>query len=828
MLVERWERVLRGAGQLVLISGEPGIGKSRITAALRHRLQDALQADRPEELVWQCSPLHRGTPLHPVVAQLRQAALRGQGPAHDGLEQQLLRAGVGPEARTRILHLAGVRRTGGAAGGDASVERLNTLHALVDALASRARHRPLLLLVEDAHWIDPSTAELLALCVQQLREQRVMLVVTTRPGSTLGFEEAPQLTQMALGRMSQQQCVDLAQSVALDAVRGGLGRATLTPRLLEQIVLRTDGIPLFVEELTRSVLEAAPTQGGGEAGLPVIPSTLQDSLMARLDRLQPATRELAQAAAVIGREFEEPLLHQVMRPMPAAQVEAALEELQATGLVLRSLSPHRPLASFKHALVRDAAYGTLLKGPRAARHAAVARAMAVMHPQLAAQQPELLAGHHQLAGEHAQALQRWREAGDLAFSRSSLPEAADHYRGAIALCPAVQPGEALEFHLQMQLSAVLTQTQGYASEEGLRAARRALALSQAPDLAEHRVEAVRAVATILVSRGRIDETRQLLGDAVTLQQAGASPRAEASWLWVHGAADVVAGRFGAARQHLCAALERMDTMGDGHAALQWHGANPRVSTLSWLERALMFLGLLEQGLACAEQSLVLARQSQHPPTLTWVLLNLVSWYHLAGRRQEAAARAREARELAQRHQIRSRIGVARVMQGRALVLGGRVAEGAAMMRSGIDLWLETCSVLTATLLVTGPAWAMASVGDAQAVREYLGIGERLMQETQERAGEVELMRLRAWLHRHDGDAEAARSTLQDALGVAERQESSFFALRVSLDLVALARGDRHEASARDGLRRVFDSFSEGFAFAPLQEARRVLDAPPQA
>jgi ATP/maltotriose-dependent transcriptional regulator MalT len=157
-----------------------------------------------------------------------------------------------------------------------------------------------------------------------------------------------------------------------------------------------------------------------------------------------------------------------------------------------------------------------------------------------------------------------------------------------------------------------------------------------------------------------------------------------------------------------------------------------------------------------------------------------------------------------------------------------VAEGAAMMRSGIDLWLETCSVLTATLLVTGPAWAMASVGDAQAVREYLGIGERLMRQTQERAGEVELMRLRAWLQRHDGDPEAARSTLQDALGVAERQESPFFALRVTLDLVAMARGGRHEASARDGLRRVFDSFSEGFAFAPLQEARRVLDAPPQA
>jgi len=803
-------------------------------------------------LLWQCSPLHSGTPLYPVVQQLQQA-----GQSEPSLETRLGEAGVPEATRGWVLRLAGAAAQQ-PTGLDPSVEKTNTLYAVVEALQALSARQPVLLLLEDAHWIDPSTEELLALAVQQLRAHRVLLVVTSRPGYEPAWQQAPNLTRLALSRLAQRQSLQLAQEVASEVARSVMGHWSLPRELLEQIVKRTDGVPLFVEELTKAVLEAGLPQelqqgwqGEGIAKL-AIPTTLQDSLTARLDRLQPGTREVAQAASVIGREFSQAVLCEALKPMGEVQVTQALQELQKAELVyLRqgvqpvagggadkvsgvgsagttSTSGTGGLGSFKHALVRDAAYGSLLKAQRAQWHAKVARALETVEPQVVQQQPQLLAGHRQQAGELAEALELWRKAGDLAFSRSSLVEAAEHYRAAIALCPQVQPEPAVEFHLQLQLAVVLTQTQGYGSEEGLAAARRAFELTSTGDLRDQRFEAARALGTSLVSRGAITQADESVSACLATRpddpNASYDMLGATSCHWVLGASSQLAGRCHDARSRLVQCLEVLESCPNDDAVTTWGGAHPRVAVLLWLERTLMYSGLLEQGMRLNERALAIARSTGHPPSLTWALLGMISWLNLAGRHTEADALVQQGADIAERFQIKPRIAGFRLIQGRNLIALGKPREGAALMRSGVDLWLESSSVMTATLMITTPASAMASVGDVQAVQEYLDIGDRLMRETEERIGQAELLRLRAWVCRKQGDAVAARSALESALSVARQQGARYFELRAALDLIKLTDGKAHEAAAVAELHRVYSGFTEGFDFPVLKNARKILEA----
>jgi class 3 adenylate cyclase/tetratricopeptide (TPR) repeat protein len=827
MLMERWDLATEGEGQVVLLTGEAGIGKSRITAALRQRVAQMPGVNTaPLVLMWQCSPLHTGTPLHPVIHQLQQSL---QSPP--GLESTLTRAGVPEATRVWVLRLAGVG-TDRPSGLDPSVEKTNTLYAVVETVQALAAQQPVLLLIEDAHWIDPTTEELLAHGVQQLRPHPVMLAVTARPGYEPAWQQAPNLTRLTLSRLAQRQSLQLAQEVAQEVARGIVGKWSLPADLLEQIVKRTDGVPLFVEELTRAVLEAGLPQelqqgwqGASEGKLVnlAIPSTLQDSLTARLDRLQPTTREVAQAASVIGREFSQGLLREVLKPMSEQQVTSALQELQRVELAYLRQG-EQATGSFKHALVRDAAYGSLLKAQRAQWHAKVARALQTVEPRVAAQQPELLAGHRQQAGELAAALELWREAGDLALGRSSLVEAAEHYRAAIALCPLVQPEPTLEFHLQMQLAGLLTQTQGYGSDESLSAARRALELSRQPALQEQRLEAARAVGTILVSRGQLTEAEQLFENFEEVVAQLPNPGRAAPALWILGVAADLAGRAVEGLHLLSRSRALLEADGAVLPGTLWGGAYPQVSNLLWLAGSLMSTGHLDQGFVCVQEAVQVARATEHPPTVTWALQSYVNWLLLLERQQEGREMAQEAAELSERHQIKPRIAFFRMIQGRALVASGQVKEGALMMRSGFELWLKSSATLAATVLVTSVARAMASVGDLQSVMDYLDIGERLMRDGQERLGHAEILRLRGWARREAGDTAGAKTALSEALAVARQQGARFYELFAAMDLVKLQERTEHEASAVAELRRTYESFTEGFQFPVLISARRLLAA----
>ena len=401
----------------MLLTGEAGIGKSRISQTLRERLAGETHA----VVLLQCSPYHGSSALYPLVQYFERAA--GIAPT-DTPEQrgQKLEALLGedvvlaPQAFGYLLRLLGLPDGGrrAALGDDPMQDKAQLVQAPLELLRSLSRQLPVLLLIEDAHWIDPTTEQLGALTVEQSRDMRLLLLVTARPEYKPPWGSPANLTRLALNRLGQRQCAELVAAVT--------GGRALPAEVLAEIVLKTDGIPLFVEELTKTVvqsglLEETPTGYRLRGPLPAlaIPSTLQDSLMARLDRLAPA-KEVAQVGAMIGREFSHRLLAAVLRSPPAT-LDAALGDLVRSELVARRGVASDAVYTFRHALIRDTAYNSMLKGQRVLRHAQIAAAIEQLAPDTMASQPELLAYHCQEGGQAEAALSYWSVAGDLAVGR---------------------------------------------------------------------------------------------------------------------------------------------------------------------------------------------------------------------------------------------------------------------------------------------------------------------------------------------------------------------------------------------------------------------------
>lgn len=434
LLVERWELARAGEGQAILLSGDAGIGKSRLVQALTEKLG----ATPHVVLRFQCSPYHTHSTLFPIVQNLGRAADFRPGDSNqqrlDKLEHML--ADVGANIRTvapvyaELLSLDCHDRYGKI---DLTPQQRKslTLQTLVDRFVQRAAHCPVLIIVEDAHWIDPTTAELLDALMAPINRAPIMLLVTHRPSWT---SEWPSLyghvLQVSLGPLAKPQIADMVRHIA---------GATASAWMIDEIVGRTDGIPLFIEELARSLVEREAGVGECEVGLP---ATLQGSLMARLDRCQPTAKETAQIASVIGREFSRDLLARVC-DFQVADLDAAVAELMAAHLVLRG-GPSEDALAFRHALIQDAAYQSLLMSRRQRYHAAIARALAEYRRETGDTQPELVARHFSEAGLPQLALPFWRRAGERALARSANNEAIDHYGKALAIAERLPDSEGRE------------------------------------------------------------------------------------------------------------------------------------------------------------------------------------------------------------------------------------------------------------------------------------------------------------------------------------------------------------------------------------------------
>ena len=441
----------------MLLSGEPGIGKSRLTAALLERLA----AEPHTRLRYFCSPQHTDSALYPIISQMERAAGFAHGDAAqaklDKLDAVLAQTSTPIQDTALFAEMLSLPNDGRYPALDLAPEerRQRTQEALTAQLAGLTRQRPALMIVEDAHWVDPTSLEVFGRTVDQIKTLPVLLIVTFRPEFNAPWAGRSHVTSLALNRLGEREAAAIIARI--------VGNKDLPADVTAEIVERTDGIPLFVEEMTKAVLEAESEDEARQTAAAVpspalaVPASLHASLMARLDRLGPA-REVAQIGAAVGREFSHALLAAVI-PKPEADLRSALDRLIDAGLLFRQGVPPHATYLFKHALVQDAAYGTLLREPRRALHARIAETLEGQFADIAESQPELLARHYTEAGLIEKAVSFWRTAGQRSLARSALLEGAEQIKRAldqIATLPATPDLRREEIKLHVAFANALT------------------------------------------------------------------------------------------------------------------------------------------------------------------------------------------------------------------------------------------------------------------------------------------------------------------------------------------------------------------------------------
>ena len=831
LLLERWSLVREGEGQVVLLSGEAGIGKSRICQMLREQLA----AERHATIVMQCSPHHGSSALYPLVQYFERTTgiTADDSPAQRGEKLARLMGPemeLSPQSRAHMLRLLGaVEGAPVAPGGDhPSHENAQALQAPVDLLRALARQLPVLLLIEDAHWIDPTTEQVVGLTIEQSRDTRLLALITCRPEFTPPWGNPANLTRLALNRLGHRLSAELVAAVT--------GGRAMPAEVLAEIIARTDGIPLFVEELTKTVLQSGlleETSDGYRLSRPLrplaIPSTLQDSLMARLDRLAPA-KEVAQAGATIGREFSHRLLAAVLR-MPADRLDAALEDLVNSELVARRGVATEATYTFRHALIRDTAYNSMLKAQRSLRHAQIAAALEVVEPDTRAARPELLAYHCQEGGQVEAAFAYWQQAGDLAVARLANREAATHFRAALALLPALglstRRQDDVELELQSRLGNVLMQSDGFSSASTAASFTRARELALRLDRIDDYVLACAGFGANLWAVGRFDEVLAMMARIGGDDLARLRPMTRVFHGVVRGLVKFYLGELDESHALMTEALRTLALVLP-QDRLDIGGIDAGVVTRMQCIGACVCMGRLEQADALTQEAIEIAQRRNHPPTLAWVL-SLQRWMAFRhGDMAESIRLSRERQLLSERLGSDSQPGSAQMLLGRAMVGSGQVEEGMRLLQDGFAIWTADGSQTGITVFAAMAADALLAAGRPEDAEPFVAAGEQALGHIPERFFVAELIRLRALLSRHSGDLVAAEAGLRRAMAMADHQAARLFALRAASDLARLLNDSGRSNEGQAVLRAALDALPEGLDQPDALRAKallKMLDSP---
>jgi class 3 adenylate cyclase/tetratricopeptide (TPR) repeat protein len=826
LLGQCWSQATGGNGQVVLISGEPGIGKSRLVQALCEHITEPHTA-----LHFQCSPYHVNSPLHPFIEQLEFTAgfARNDAPEQrlKKLEATLATAGVlAPGAAPLFaallslptdhyppLHLSPLR------------QKEETLAALVGYLETSARRAPVFMVVEDIHWIDPTSQELLELLVPRIRCAPVMLALTHRPEYTPPWLGQPGVTTLALSRLSPQHGARIVETLT----RG----RTLPPDVLAEILARTDGVPLFVEELTRSLLESGQLREEGDryrlegpvVGL-AIPASLRDLLMARLDRLGPF-KEFAQIGACIGREFSYELLARISGLRPDL-LERSLDTLVDSGLVTCRHAPPAALYTFKHALIQDAAYDSLLKSRRGELHTRIAQVLATDFADRVAQAPEWLAHHLTQAGQLAEAVPLWRQAGILAVGRVALNEAVAHFQKGLALIgqlPSSRDRDSLELSIREPLNAAWTGLRGWAAPEVELNAAAILRLAGSQGNARSLLLAVWWVWTSTITQGRIADSSTWVERL--LHEGGAAGDLDLRMIG-HATAMVqrfLAGQLLEARTQTGRALALYDPQ---HAErwIQLTGHDMRTFVEVYACQLLWMLGFPDQARRLSDEAHAHAQAQGHAFNLVWAIT--FSAYVFAYRREperflervDEADRLARDQGLAFIHEVSipQAQGVARLQQKQP-------REAIGLLRLGIERWTRTGGNVRVPFLKS--VLAQAELLDARPNAALHLIEECLEQierpPGQERLWLAEVLRIKGLILMELGRQQEAETTLRTAIDCARRQEAKSWELRAATTLATLLAQQGRRDAARDLLTPIYHWFTEGADTPDLIDARALLE-----
>ena len=828
LLRERWAQVKEGMGQVVLLSGEAGIGKSRLVQVLKEQVATETQA-------WltpcQCSPYHQNTALYPLLDLLERVVLRfdqEESPQQklSKLEGHLVQYGF-PLAEAVPLHatLLSIPLTADYTPLPMSPEqqKLKTLQALLTTLLRIAAQQPVLFVMEDLHWVDPSTLEFLSLLVDQGPTARVLALFTFRPDFSPPWTGRSHLTPVTLPRLPRRQAAEMAGRVAHGK--------TLPAEVMAQVVARTDGVPLFVEELTKMVLESGLLQEREERyeltrPLPLlaIPTTLHDSLMARLDRLA-TVKALAQLGATLGREFSYTLL-QAVSPWDEGTLGRGLHQLVAAEFLYQQGLPPEATYLFKHALIQETAYQSLLRSTRQQYHQRIAQVLEARFPERCETQPELLAHHYTEAGLAEQAIGYWQRAGQQASERSAYLEAVNHITTGIELLQTLSetPEHTQQaLSLYIALGAALQMAKGHAAPEVEHAYTQARTLCQQVGETPQLVPALFGLWRFYVVQPQLHTARELGEMLLRLAECTDEPALAviahcalgSTWLWL--------GALPAARHHLEEGSARYTP--DQRRAPVFHmGQDPGVGCRTYAAWSLWLLGYPDQALARVHDALELAHTLSHPFSLAYArcLAALVAQLCRDGPAVHAQAEAAVALSTEQGFPQWAALGT--LLRGWALAMQDQGKERMAQVRQGIAAWQATGAVVHIPYFYTMLAEVCDYLGHTEDGLQALAEAHTLVEQHEERYWEAEICRLRGvLLLRQTGTPQAeAEAWLQRALDVARRQEAKSLELRAAMSLSRLWQQQGKRQEAYNMLAPIYHWFTEGFDTADLHDARVLL------
>ena len=807
-LMRHWERARQGDGQMVLIVGEPGLGKSRLIEELHARLLDT-----PHTWVeWSCSQLLQNTPLHPITEWGRQRFGGNEIPAEQrlaDLESSLAQVKLDPADNVPLLApLLDIPVPQEFSLALAPEElRRRQLAAMTGWVMAGARTQTVVLAFEDLHWADPTTLDVLRGLADRGALAPLLIVATTRPEFRPPWSMRSHHGTISLAPLDRSQVRNMVAELS--------ARHALPRDVVEDVAARTGGVPLFVEEVTRLLLE-----GGRQDGIQTIPPTLQQSLMARLDRLGPA-REVAQVGSVIGRNFSYGLLRDVAG-MEEAQLQAALEKLaEADILLVQGLLPESDYR-FKHALIQDAAYENLLKSRRQVLHRRVAEILRDRFPDAAAVEPEALAHHFTQAEVTDAAIGYWLKAGEQALARSAMREAEVLLRKGLSLVPRLTDGilrREHELDLQITLGRVLSQTLGFHTQAA------GDAYSRARQICDE-LNRPRKLLPILYGQwvncqvgADFKRAEQFAAEMLNLGELGGDVIARVVGYRASGATSLQLGDFSAARTFLERGLELYDraqrvlyrdmTSVDTHVAL-----------LGYLAQMLACCGYPDQARSRSDEAVAEARDNSHAPTLAHILWHAwcVGWcVHVEPSKLLSYADELVALSADRELQFWHKRGM--MCRGWSLAELGHGEQGIPLMTDGLSDVDHYVDPLLRTML----ADACGMVGQPRVGLTHLAEAERQTTTAHVRWCQSEMLRTRGALLALTEDWITAEASFRDAIALAQRQSAKFFELRAALGLARLWRDQAKPQQARGLLAPVYAWFTEGFDTLDLKEAKALLD-----
>jgi class 3 adenylate cyclase/predicted ATPase len=812
MLMRRWERARQGDGQLVLIVGEPGLGKSRLIEEFHAHLRDV-----PHTWVeWSCLQLLQNTPLHPIAEWGRQRFGSTDVPAEQrlaDLENTLTLIKLDPAEnvsllaplldmplpKERVLSLAPEEL------------RRRQFGALTGWTIASARVQPLVLAFEDLHWADPTTLDVLRGLAERGVLAPLFIVATARPEFRPPWSIRSHHGTISLAPLDRSQVRDMVAELS--------ARHALPRDVMEEVAARTGGVPLFVEEVTRLLLE----RGGEQGGIHAIPPTLQQSLTARLDRLGPA-REVAQIGAVIGRDFSYSLLRAVSG-LEDLSLQAALERLaEADILLVQGLLPEADYR-FKHALIQDAAYENLLKSRRQVLHRRVGEALRDNFAATAATEPELLAHHFTAAGLTEGAIEWWGKAGQRSLERSALVEAVGQLRKGLALV-ANLPEDVTrvqhELDLQISLGKAMIATKGYQAPETGQAFNRAHSLCERLDKPPQLVSVLYGQWVHVLAAGDLALARSRAEELLTLGMERNNPVWTVRGCRVSGVTCCWLGEWVAAREYLERGLVLYDPAHrTSYAELTVD--DPHVILLTYLAWTLLSLGYLDQARAKREAALAEARRLSRAFTLAHTLSLATHAEAILVGPSGALVHADEMVSLTERQGIGYYLTHAMAFQGWCLTMLGQQEKGITLLTQALETHRRAHGPTRLQTHLTLMADAYCKVRQPQDGLRQLVEAISVTDRTQLRYYEAEMHRVRGDLYLSIHDDGAAEASFREAISVAQHQSAKTWELRAAMSLAGLWVDQGKRAEARDLLAPVYGWFTEGFDTLDLKEAKALLD-----